>query len=220
MSVILLSSNSEPVGHSEVTGSVEVVMVVMMPAAHSSSMMYIYHRVVGSQQKGMGYPPMRALCQWAYVMHSNFFMTSSWICVRFQGLGLPTARLTSLASSYTSERKLLIPHIWLWGVPVVLHDSVALLKLLCILDDIVGITQLRVLGPASGGFSIGVLPFPGMVRDANGKPGPGKGAENNPLVLDVHPLLAIQVEGPQVTVDEEVQLGLQLRESGCHGIVN
>ena len=106
------------------------------------------------------------------------------------------------------------------GVPIVLHDSVALLKLLGILDNIVGITQLHVLGPAFGGISVGVLPFPRMVRDANSETGPGKGAENDLAVLDVHPLLAIQVEGPQVTVDEEVQLDLQLRESGRHGIAN
>ena len=106
------------------------------------------------------------------------------------------------------------------GVPVVLHDSVALLKLLGILDDVVGIMRLHVLTPAFGGFSVGVPPFPGMVRDANSKPGPGKGAENDPVVLDVHPLLMIQVEGPQVTVNEEVQLVLQLRESGHHGIAN
>ena len=106
------------------------------------------------------------------------------------------------------------------GVPIVLHDSVALLKLLCILDNVVGITWLHVLGHASGGFSIGVPPFPGMVRDTNGKPGPGKGAENDPAVLDVCTLLMVQVEGPQVTVDEEVQPGLQLRESGRGGIAN
>ena len=106
------------------------------------------------------------------------------------------------------------------GVPVVLHDGVALLKLLCILDNVVGIARLRVLGPVLGGFSLGVLPFPGTVGDANGEPGPGKGAENNPAVLDVHPLLTVQVESPQVTVDEEVQLGLRLRESGHRGIAN
>ena len=59
-----------------------------------------------------------------------------------------------------------------------------------------------------------------MVGDGNSKPSPGKGAENNPAVLDVHPLLAIEAEGPQVTVDEEVQPGLWLRESGHHGIAN
>ena len=59
-----------------------------------------------------------------------------------------------------------------------------------------------------------------MVRVANGEPGPGKGAENNPAVLDVRPLLVIQAEDPQVTVNEEVQPGLWLRESGCHGVVN
>ena len=106
------------------------------------------------------------------------------------------------------------------GVPVVLHDSVALLELLYILDDVVGIMWLHVLGPAFGGFSVGVLPFPGMVEDTNGEPSPGKGAENDPVVLDVCPLLTVQAEGPQVTVNEEVQLGLWLRESGCRGIVN
>ena len=106
------------------------------------------------------------------------------------------------------------------GVPVVLHDSVALLELLCIIDNVVGIAQLRVLGLALRGVPVWVPPFPGMVRDTNGKPNPGKGAENNPAVLDVCPLLAIQVEGPQVTVDEEVQPGLQLRQSGHYSIAN
>ena len=82
------------------------------------------------------------------------------------------------------------------GVPIVLHDSVALFELLCILDNVIGITWLCVLGLALGGLSVGVLPFPGMVGDANGKPSPGKGAENNPAVLDVCPLLVIQAEGP------------------------
>ena len=106
------------------------------------------------------------------------------------------------------------------GVPVTLHDGVALLELPCILDDVIGVVQLRVLGPVLGRLSFGVPPFPGMVRDANGKPGPGKGAENNPVVLDVCPLLMVQAKSPQVTVDEEVQPGLWLRESGCRGIVN
>ena len=115
VSVMLLSSNSEPAGHPEVTGLAEAVIAVMMPAAHSSSIVYIFCRVVDSQQKGMGYPLMWASHRQAYAMHSNFFMTLSWICVRLPGLGSPTARLTSLASSYTSERKLPIWHIWLWG---------------------------------------------------------------------------------------------------------
>ena len=106
------------------------------------------------------------------------------------------------------------------GVPIVLHDGVALLEVLFIFDNIIGITWLRVFGLALRWFTIGVLPFPGMVRDANDKPGPGKGAEDDPAVLDMHPLLAIQAEGPQVTVNEEVQSGLRLRESGHHGIVN
>ena len=75
VSVILLSSNSEPAGHPEVTGLAEVVMVVTTLAARSSSMVYIFRRVAGSQQKGMGYPPMWASRWRAYAMHSNFFMT-------------------------------------------------------------------------------------------------------------------------------------------------
>ena len=106
------------------------------------------------------------------------------------------------------------------GVCVVLHDGVALLELLCILDNIIGITRLHVLGPASRGLPVRILPFPGMVRDTNGKPSPGKGAENNLAVLDVCPLLVVQAEGPQITVDEEVQPGLWLRESGRRGIAN
>ena len=117
ISVMSLSSNSEPAGCLEVTGLAEAVIAVMTLAAHSSSMVYIFCRVVDSQQKGMGYPPMRALRQRAYAMHSNFLMTSLWICVRLPGLGLPTVRLTSLVSSYTSERKPPIWHIWLWGSP-------------------------------------------------------------------------------------------------------
>ena len=80
--------------------------------------------------------------------------------------------------------------------------------------------QLRVLGLVSRGLSVGILPFPGMVRNANGKPSPGKVVENNLAVSDVCPFLVIQAEGPQVTVDEEVQPDLQLRESGHCGIAN
>ena len=117
MSVMSLSSNSEPAGHLEVTGSAEVVMAVTMLAAHSSSIVYILHRVAGSQQKGMGYPLMWALHRWMCAIHSSFFMTSSWICARFPGFGSPTVKFTSLVSLYTSERKLLMQHIWLWGSP-------------------------------------------------------------------------------------------------------
>ena len=90
------------------------------------------------------------------------------------------------------------------GVPTVLHDGVALLEVLRIFDNIVGIVSLRVFGLASRGLPIGIPPFPGMVRDAKGKPNPGKGDEDDPAVLDMCPLLAIQATGPQVTVYEEV----------------
>ena len=87
------------------------------------------------------------------------------------------------------------------GVPIVLHYGVALVKLSGILDDVIGIVWLCVLGPVPGRLSLRVLPFPGMVGDANGEPGSGKGAENNPAVLDVCPLLMVQAESPQVTVN-------------------
>ena len=77
VSVMSLSSNSEPAGCLKVTGSAETVIAVMTPATHSSSMVYIFCRVVDSQQKGMGYPSMWASCRWVYAMHSNFFKTSS-----------------------------------------------------------------------------------------------------------------------------------------------
>ena len=41
-----------------------------------------------------------------------------------------------------------------------------------------------------------------MVRDAHSKTDPSKGGEDNLAVLDMHPLLAIQAEGPHVTVNE------------------
>ena len=106
------------------------------------------------------------------------------------------------------------------GVPIVLHDGVALLKVLCIFDNIIGVAWLHVLGLALRGLPVRVPPFAGMVRDANSEPNPGEGSENDPAVLDVCPLLVIQAKGPQVTVNEEVQSGLQLRESGRHSIAN
>ena len=106
------------------------------------------------------------------------------------------------------------------GVPIILHDGVALLEILCTFDNVVGIAWLCVFGLALGGLSVGIPPFPGMVRDVNSEPDPGKGSKHDLAVLDMHPLLAIQVEGPQVTVNEEVQSGLWLRESGHRGIVN
>ena len=79
---------------------------------------------------------------------------------------------------------------------------------------------LCVFGLASGGLSVGIPPFPSLVGDTNGKSDKGKGSKDDLAVLDICPLLAIQVEGPQVTVNEEVQWGLQLRKSGCYGIAN
>ena len=60
----------------------------------------------------------------------------------------------------------------------------------------------------------------GSILSWNGEPNRGTGGEDDPVVLDMCPFLAIQAEGPQITVNEEVQSGLRLRESGCRGIVN
>ena len=43
-----------------------------------------------------------------------------------------------------------------------------------------------------------------MVMDANGKHDPGKGAKNDPVVMDVCFLLLVQVERPLVAVGEEI----------------
>ena len=91
-----------------------------------------------------------------------------------------------------------------------LHDGVALLKVLCIFDNIIGIVWLHVFGLALRELPIRIPPFPGEVGDANGKPNPGKGSEDDLVVLDMHPLLVIQAKGPQVRVNEEAQSGLQL----------
>ena len=105
-------------------------------------------------------------------------------------------------------------------VPIILHDGVALLKVLCIFNNIVGIAWLCVFGLALGGLSVGIPPLPSLVRDANGESDPGKGSKDDSAVLNMCPLLAIKAEGPQVTVNEEVQLDLQLRKSGRRGIAN
>ena len=216
--MMLLSSNSEPAGHPDVTESTEAVIVVTMMVAQSSLREYILRRVLGSQQKGMGYPPMWALCHWQCAIHSSFFMTLLWICVRFPILGWPMVRFSShcipLKENHrfgTSQSGGLHSFFSWWCCP-----SRSLLHIWqchrhCAASCSWSCTR---------GLCIGVPPFPGMVSDANGKPDPGKGGKNDPTVLDMHPLLAIQVEGPQITVNEEVQSGLWLRESGHHGIAN
>ena len=105
-------------------------------------------------------------------------------------------------------------------VPIVLHDGVALLEVFCLFDNIVCIAWFCIFGIALGGLSVRILPLPSPVRDANGESDPGKGSKDHSAVLNMRPFLAIQVEGPQVTVNEQVQSGLQLRKSGRCGIAN
>ena len=59
-----------------------------------------------------------------------------------------------------------------------------------------------------------------MVIDANGKCDPGKGAKNDPAVMNVCFFLLVQVEHPLVAVGEKFQPGLLLRKSRHHGIAN
>ena len=52
--------------------------------------------------------------------------------------------------------------------------------------------------------AIGILSLFAVVVDANGKCDPGKGAKNDPAVMDVCFLLLVQVERPPVAVGEEI----------------
>ena len=56
--------------------------------------------------------------------------------------------------------------------------------------------------------------------DANGECDPGKGAKNDPAVMDVCFFLLVQVERPLVAVGEKIQPGFFLQKSECCGIAN
>ena len=56
--------------------------------------------------------------------------------------------------------------------------------------------------------------------DANGERDPGKGAKNEPAVMDVCFILLVQAERPPVAVAEKIQPGLLLWKSGHRGIAN
>ena len=58
---------------------------------------------------------------------------------------------------------------------------------------------LRLQGVPSGFFSLFAV-----VVDANSECDPGKGAKNDPAVMDVCFLLLVQVERPLVVVGEEI----------------
>ena len=80
--------------------------------------------------------------------------------------------------------------------------------------------QLRILGLASARHAIGILSLFAAVVDANGERNPGKGAKNDPVVMDVCLFLLVQAECPLVAVGEKIKPGLLLRKSRRRGIVN
>ena len=59
-----------------------------------------------------------------------------------------------------------------------------------------------------------------MVVDANGERDAGKGAKNDPAVMDVCFILLVQAERPLVAVGEKIQPVLLLWKFGRHGIAN
>ena len=80
--------------------------------------------------------------------------------------------------------------------------------------------RLRILGLTSARRAIGILSPFAVVVDANGIHNPGKGAKNDPAVMDVCFILLVQVEHPPVAVGEKIQPGLLLWKSRRHGIAN
>ena len=80
--------------------------------------------------------------------------------------------------------------------------------------------RLCILGLTSARCAVGILSLFAAVVDANGERDPGKGAKNDLAVMDVCFILLVQVEHLPVAVGEQIQPGLLLWKSGCHGIVN
>ena len=64
--------------------------------------------------------------------------------------------------------------------------------------------RLHILGLTSARCAIRILSLFAAVVDANGEHDPGKGAKNDPVVMDVCFLLLVQVEHPPVAVSEEI----------------
>ena len=56
----------------------------------------------------------------------------------------------------------------------------------------------------SARHAVGILPLFAVVMDANGEHDPGKGAKNDPAVMDVCFLLLVQAERPPVAVGEKI----------------
>ena len=76
-------------------------------------------------------------------------------------------------------------------ISIHLHYGLATFEVPHIFGDVIGVAWLCVFGLVSRGLPVRVLPFPGTVRDANGEPNPGKGGEDDQVVLNMCPLLAI-----------------------------
>ena len=72
----------------------------------------------------------------------------------------------------------------------------------------------------SARHAIGILSLFAAVVDANGERNPGKGAKNDPAVMDVCFILLVQVECPSVAVGKKIQPGLLLWKSRRCGIAN
>ena len=64
--------------------------------------------------------------------------------------------------------------------------------------------QLHVLGLTSARRAVSILSLFAAVMDANGKHDPGKGAKNDPAVMDVCFLLLVKAECPPVAVGKEI----------------
>ena len=62
--------------------------------------------------------------------------------------------------------------------------------------------RLRILGLMSARHAVGILSLFASVVDANGERDPGKGAKNDPAVMDVCFLLFVQAEHQPVAVGE------------------
>ena len=72
----------------------------------------------------------------------------------------------------------------------------------------------------SARHAVRILSLFAAVMDAHGKRDPGKGAKNDPVVMDVCFFLLVQAERPPVAVGKKIQPGLLLQRSGRRGIAN
>ena len=86
------------------------------------------------------------------------------------------------------------------GVSLGFHDCIPLLEVFSVLFYIVCISGFSILHSASRQLPVWCLSLLGPVGNAYGKTAPGQGHKDDSTVLDVHPLLSVQVESPEITV--------------------